>query len=112
MQRGLTGRYEVTTTAGESVQAFVPDPLPPDPPVDLSGPLQQLLERAALALGRLDSVSALLPDTALFLYAYVRKEAVLSSQIEGTRSSLSDLLLFEIERAPGAPLDDVVEVSA
>lgn len=111
MQRGLTGRYAVTTTAGESVQAFVPDPLPPDPPVDLSGPLQQLLERAALALGRLDSVSALLPDTALFLYAYVRKEAVLSSQIEGTQSSLSDLLLFEIEQAPGAPVDDVVEVS-
>jgi len=111
VQRGVTGRYEVTTTAGESVQAFVPDPLPPDPPVDLSGPLQQLLERAALALGRLDSVSALLPDTALFLYAYVRKEAVLSSQIEGTQSSLSDLLLFEIEQAPGAPVDDVVEVS-
>ena len=111
MQRGLSGRHEVTTTAGESVQAFIPDPLPPDPPVDLSGSLQQLLERAALALGRLDSVSALLPDTALFLYAYVRKEAVLSSQIEGTQSSLSDLLLFEIEQAPGAPVDDVVEVS-
>jgi Fic family protein len=111
VQRGLSGRHEVTTTAGESVQAFIPDPLPPDPPVDLSGSLQQLLERAALALGRLDSVSALLPDTALFLYAYVRKEAVLSSQIEGTQSSLSDLLLFEIEQAPGAPVDDVVEVS-
>jgi Fic family protein len=111
VQRGLTGEYVVTTTAGESVQAFVPAPLPPEPPVDLSGPLQHLLERAALALGRLDSVSALLPDTSLFLYAYVRKEAVLSSQIEGTQSSLSDLLLFEIEQAPGAPVDDVVEVS-
>ncbi len=89
----------------------MPDPLPPVPALDLSGALQPLLERAALALGRLDSMSTLLPDTALFLYSYVRKEAVLSSQIEGTQSSLSDLLLFEIEQAPGAPLDDVVEVS-
>jgi Fic family protein len=64
-----------------------------------------------LAVGRLDGVSTLLPDKALFLYTYVRKEAVLSSQIEGTQSSLSDLLLFELDEAPGVPLDDVVEVS-
>jgi Fic family protein len=69
------------------------------------------LDSALLALGRLDSISTLLPDRALFLYAYVRREAVLSSQIEGTQSSLSDLLLFEIEEAPGVPLDDVTEVS-
>lgn len=75
------------------------------------GALQQALEPALLALGRLDGISTLLPDTAIFLYTYVRKEAVLSSQIEGTQSSLSDLLLFEIEEAPGVPLDDVVEVS-
>ena len=62
-------------------------------------------------LGRLDGISTLLPDTSLFLYTYVRKEAVLSSQIEGTQSSLSDLLLFELDEAPGVPLDDVVEVS-
>jgi len=111
VRRGLTGRYEVTTTAGERVDAFVPAALPPDPPLDLSGALQRLIERAAVAVGRLDSTSVLLPDTAVFLYAYVRKEAVLSSQIEGTQSSLSDLLLFEIEQAPGAPIDDVVEVS-
>jgi len=111
MRRGLTGRYEATTTVGERVEAFVPAALPPRPPLDLSGDLNTLVERAALALGRLDSASVLLPDTALFLYSYVRKEAVLSSQIEGTQSSLSDLLLFEIEEAPGAPLDDVVEVS-
>jgi Fic family protein len=111
MKRGLAGRYEVITTVGERVEAFVPDPLPPQPPLELSGPLQALIERAALSLGRLDSVSVLLPDTALFLYSYVRKEAVLSSQIEGTQSSLSDLLLFEIEQAPGVPIDDVVEVS-
>jgi Fic family protein len=73
--------------------------------------LQPLLEAAVLALGRLDGVSTLLPDKSLFLYTYVRKEAVLSSQIEGTQSSLSDLLLFELDEAPGVPLDDVVEVS-
>jgi Fic family protein len=70
------------------------------------------MDDALLALGRLDSVSALLPDPALFLYLYVRKEAVLSSQIEGTQSSLSDLLLFETDAAPGAPLEDVREVSS
>lgn len=107
----MTGSYEVTAVGGETVRAFIPSPLPPQPRLDLSGPLQPLLERALLALGRLDSISTLLPDTDLFLYSYVRKEAVLSSQIEGTQSSLSDLLLFEIEQAPGAPLDDVVEVS-
>ncbi len=110
MQRGLSGRFEPATFGGETVRAFVPDPLPPKPPLDLSQ-LQQPLERASLAVGRLDSVSTLLPDTAIFLYTYVRKEAVLSSQIEGTQSSLSDLLLFELEEAPGVPIDDVTEVS-
>lgn len=111
MQRGPSGHYEVTTTATEVVRAFVPNPLPPQPPLDLSGPRQRLLERALLACGRLDGVSALLPDPDLFLYGYVRREAVLSSQIEGTQSSLSDLLLFELEDAPGVPFVDVVEVS-
>ena len=111
MKRGPTGTYEVLTGGGESVRAFLPRPLPPDPPLALQGPLQPLLERALLALGRLDSLATLLPDTDLFLYAYVRKEAVLSSQIEGTQSSLSDLLLFEMAEAPGAPVSDVVEAS-
>lgn len=111
MIRSTSGHYETTATGGETVRAFVPDPLPPVPPLDLAGPRQRLLERATLALGRLDSVSALLPDPQLFLYAYVRREAVLSSQIEGTQSSLSDLLLFELEEAPGTPVNDVVEVS-
>jgi Fic family protein len=101
----------VTAAGGETVRAFVPVPLPPAPPLDLDGGLQRALEAATLALGRLDGVSSLLPDTALFLYTYVRKEAVLSSQIEGTQSSLSDLLLFELEEAPGVPREDVVEVS-
>lgn len=111
MKRGLTGRYEVTGVMGEEVRAFVPHPLPPNPPLELTNQRQRLLERATLALGRLDSISLLLPDPDLFLYAYVRREAVLSSQIEGTQSSLAQLLLFEIEDAPGVPLDDVVEVS-
>lgn len=93
------------------VNAFVPNPLPPAPPLEINEARQRLLERATLALGRLDSVSTLLPDPQLFLYAYVRREAVLSSQIEGTQSSLSDLLLFELDEAPGVPFDDVVEVS-
>jgi Fic family protein len=111
MQRGLTGTYEVTTVGGETVRAFLPRPLPPEPPLQLDGPLPGLQEQALLALGRLDALSTLLPDRHLFLYSYVRKEAVLSSQIEGTQSSLADLLLFELEQAPGVPVDDVVEVS-
>ena len=111
MRRGEIGTYEETSTGGERVRAFVPAPLPPRPVLHLDGPLQQELEAAVLALGRLDGVATLLPDETLFLYAYMRKEAVLSSQIEGTQSSLSDLLLFELDEAPGVPLVDVVEVS-
>jgi len=111
VHRGETGRYETTSVGFEQVRAFIPNPLPPEPPLALDGALQQALELALLALGRLDGVSVLLPDKALFLYAYIRKEAVLSSQIEGTESSLSDLLLFELNEVPGVPLDDVVEVS-
>lgn len=111
MQRGVTGRYEVTSTAGEAVRAFILSPLPPTPPLEFSPTRQRLLERAHLALGRLDSITLLLPEPNVFLYAYIRREAVLSSQIEGTQSSLSDLLLFELQDAPGVPFDDVVEVS-
>jgi Fic family protein len=93
------------------VRAFVPQPLPPTPSLVVDGALREEIDQALLALGRLDSVSSLLPDPALFLYTFVRKEAVLSSQIEGTQSSLSDLLLFELEEAPGVPFDDVREVS-
>ena len=86
-------------------------PLPPEPALLLDVTLQQRLERATLALGRLDGLTAVLPDPALFMYSYVRKEAVLSSLIEGTQSSLSDLLRFENEATPGVPLNDVQEVS-
>ncbi len=111
MKRSLQGRYEVVSTTGEQVRAFVPAPLPPFPVVDWSPALRQRFDEALVALGRLDSVTLLLPDVAVFPYTYVRKEAVLSSMIEGTQSSLSDLLLFEMEEQPGVPLDDVREVS-
>jgi Fic family protein len=104
------GSYISTTNAGETVKAFLPPPLPPAPPLDLSG-LYQHLDRANQAVGRLDGLTTLLPDSQLFLYLYVRKEALLSSQIEGTKSSFSDLLLFENEAVPGVPIDDVEEVS-
>lgn len=111
MHRSQIGRYVEDSTGGELVRAFVPDPLPPVPPLQLDGRLQTSLEAAGIAIGRLDAVGTSLPNTSLFIYSYVRKEAVLSSQIEGTQSSISDLLMFEREAAPGVPLDDVVEVS-
>ena len=111
MKRAATGTYDISAVAGESVRAFVPRPLPPDPALQLDGRVRERLDAALIALGRLDGVSSLLPDVNLFLYTYVRKEAVLSSQIEGTQSTLSDLLLFELKEAPGVPLDDVIEVS-
>lgn len=111
MQRGLTGHYVPISTAGEVARAFVPHPLPPDPPVNVDGELGTLLDTASTALGRLDGISSLLPDPRLFLYTYIRKEAVLSSQIEGTQSSLSDLLRHEIDGTPAALGSDVTEVS-
>jgi Fic family protein len=112
MQRGLTGHYVPLPSAGrEKARAFVPNPLPPAPALQLDADLQEQIERSMLALGRLDGLTTVLPDPEIFLYAYVRKEAVLSSQIEGTQSSLSDLLLFEMEGVAGVPLDDVREVS-
>lgn len=111
MKRNLQGRYVTVSTVGEKVRAFVPAPLPPRPPICWAPELRDKFDQALLALGRLDSVSTLLPDTSMYLYMYVRKEAVLSSMIEGTQSSLSDLLLFELDHQPGVPLDDVREVS-
>jgi len=111
MKRGLQGKYIKISIPGEDVRAYVPAPLPPIPSIDWTPQLRGKYDQALLALGKLDSVSVLLPETSLFLYMYVRKEAVLSSMIEGTQSSLSDLLLFEIDQQPGVPLNDVQEVS-
>ena len=108
--KGRLGRFVETAVGGERVKAFVPPPLPPVPPIAITGLLSRL-SAAERALGRLDGVSVLLPTKELFLYMYVRKEAVLSSQIEGTQSTLSDLLRFETEAIGGEPVDDIREVS-
>ena len=104
------GRFIETSVAGETIRAFVPPPLPPEPPIDVLSLLERL-SLAERALGRLDGITMLLPRQELFLYMYVRKEAVLSSQIEGTQSTLSDLLRFETEARAGEPFDDIREVS-
>jgi len=106
-----TGRYVTVSTRDEPFKAFVPDALPPQPPIMMDATLERLHGEAQLALGRLDGIVSLLPAPEQFLYAYVRKEAVASSQIEGTQSSLSDLLAYEITAAPGIPVEDVREVS-
>ena len=106
-----TGQHITISNVGEKCQAFIPDALPPKPALLIDGNLRELLDQTLLALGRLDSTTMLLPDTDIFLYMYIRKEAVLSSQIEGTQSSLSELLLFEIGGKPDVPIGDVQEVS-
>jgi Fic family protein len=111
MRRPAPGSYVDVATAGERFKAFVPAPLPPDPPIAWTPALRRRFDDALVALGRLDAVSAHLPNAALLLYSFVRKEAVLSSQIEGTQSSLSDLLLYEIDEQPGVPMEDAREVS-
>ena len=111
MRRESTGSYEVTIGGGETVRAFVPHPLPPVPEVDSRETLGRLLEEAATALGRLDAVTELLPDPHVFVYGHVRKEAILSSQIEGLESSLADLVLHEAGGVPGTDRADVLETS-
>ena len=111
MKRTETGIYTPVSTVGETVSAFIPSPLPPKPPIVFDSELREANDRALLAVGRLDSAAAFLPDTHLFLYQYIRKEAVMSSQIEGTQSSLSDLMFFEMDDLPAVPMNDVQEVS-
>jgi Fic family protein len=107
---GRSGYFVRQQSGPEGFSAFIPAPLPPDPPLKLDSGFGEALERASHSLGRLDGVSASL-DPDRLLYVYIRKEAVLSSQIEGTQSTLSDLLRYEIDEAPGTPVDDVREVS-
>src|SRR5260370_3926489 len=105
------GRYVTSIGGSEEVRAFVPAPLPPVPALELIGGVRNSLDQGLLELGRLDGAAGTLPDAHLLLYTYVRKEAVLSSQIEGTQSTLDDLLAHELGEAPGAPIGDVTEVS-
>ena len=109
-QNHRLGRYVVKTYEKESVRAFVPPPLPPTHPsasTDCNSSWNKPIRPSAVSMA-LPPFSLICP---LFIYAYVRKEAVLSSQIEGTQSSLSDLLMFENDEVPGAPIQDVQEVS-
>lgn len=111
MKRDRVGEYFETAAGGEVVRAFVPAPLPPRPEIAMDGELLKALAAASAALGRLEGVAQIFPDKMLPIYSYVRKEAVLSSQIEGTQSSLSDLLLSEFDTVPGVPRHDTLEVS-
>src|SRR3954451_17913144 len=93
-----TGRYERTLVGGEEVAAFIPLPLPPSaPPLAIEGRIAERLQQAEQALIRLDLAGEMVPSLDWFIYAFVRKEAVLSSQIEGTQATLVDLLTFEAE---------------
>ena len=107
-----TGTQIANLLSPEPFKSFIPKPLPPDPPLNLSGEHYELLDRATLALGRLDGLALQLPSdvVSLYTYFYIRKEAVLSSQIEGTQSSLSDLIMYESSDVPGVPAEDVREV--
>ena len=111
MHRRPPGTYVEVATTDERFKAFVPAPLPPEPAIAWSPALRRRFDDALVALGRLDALSAHLPNAALLLYSFIRKEAVLSSQIEGTQSSLADLLLYEIDEQPGVPVEDAREVS-
>src|SRR6478672_3151790 len=108
-QAGRAGQFTPVPSESGAYSTFSPKPLPPDPPLAIDVEMQRLLDRANQALGRLDGITLLLPDPDQFLYSYIRKEAVLSSQIEGTQSSLSDLLLFEHDEASGVPIADTRE---
>jgi Fic family protein len=104
------GEKLACSVAGEIYYSYLPRALPPFPPLEMQT-FYPLLDQANVALGRLDGLCLILPDPSLFLYLYVRKEAVLSSQIEGTQSSLSDLLLYENQEVSGLAQSDVVDVS-
>src|ERR1700737_618955 len=111
MKRADFGRYATCMAGGEEVRAFVPAPLPPHPPLELSGSAREAFDQALLALGRLDGAASTLPDADLLLYTYVRKEAVLSSQIEGTQSTRDDLLKHKLGESPGVPSGEALKAS-
>jgi Fic family protein len=105
--KGRAGRF---VPQGKGYSAFVPNPLPPSPPVDLEADLLSLLEQAGTELGRLDGIARVIPDPDFFVSMYVRREAVLSSQIEGTQSTLEDLLEREIGEGADDERSDVLDI--
>ena len=107
----LTGRYKTYSTTGEQYRAFVPAPLPFEYRLHFAEEDMRKFDESLVQIGRLDGMAKVIPDTTLFLYFYVLKEAVLSSQIEGTQSSLSDLILFENTGKISVEPDDIKEVS-
>jgi Fic family protein len=107
MKRNKTGDFLPISAVEKPYHAFVPHPLPPQPPLQIDAQLQELMDQSLMALGRLDSISILLPEISLLLHMFIRKEAILSSQIEGTQSTLSDLLIFESEQVPGMSAENV-----
>ena len=110
MKRNIPGRFETCFMPSESYRAFIPTPLPPEPPVNLSG-MEHLLGQANRSIGELNGVVDTASDPALLTYMYVRREAVLSSQIEGTQSTLDDLMKYESEQVKGVPVPEAEEVS-
>ncbi len=109
MQRGPQGTLKRETVYSEPFEAFIPSPLPPIPELELQGEIGRHLSKADQMLGRLDGLSRVLPHPDILIDFYIRKEAVLSSQIEGTQSTLADLLLFELQ--PDQKDEDTAEVS-
>lgn len=108
---GRIGKFITKTVPGESYKVYLPPALPPvDPSLDLLS-LYPSLEKATIALAELNAIERSIPNKSLFIYMYVRKEALLSSQIEGTQSSMFDLMLFEHNEQPGVTIEDVEEVS-
>jgi Fic family protein len=106
-----TGRYEASRVGGENVRAFVPHPLPPrEPPLVLDGAAAERMRNAEVNLARLDAAGRMVPSVDWFVYALVRKEAVVTSQIEGTQASLTDLLTVEAEAPSSAPPEHVEEI--
>ena len=111
MQRGIQGKLIKCSLSSESYQAYVPNALPPKPAIDLEV-VSPLLEKANQAIGALNGVISTVPNPAVINYMYVRKEALLSSQIEGTQSTLDDLLKYEAQQTQGIPVADASEVSS
>ena len=112
MQRKKHGKYQKSSLVGsETYNTYIPNTLPPEPAINMAE-IYECLEKANFAIGELNGISESVPDPAIINYMYVRKEAVLSSQIEGTQSTLDDLMCHESKTAAGVPVDDVAEVSS